>query len=166
MSAHPLCIDAGSPCEGALCACQCSPAPFDATCAGWPGPRRVTARPLSIRPHLCQHPSMLPHPGPRQHTPAHQCGAARVGALLRVNKAPPRIETPARWHRVRCADASTVSTWRRLWPHTNTATLVRSMGAHQPHDKTGTIVRHGFFEFPKFVIGRCKGCVLTTVWDI
>ena len=36
MSAHPLCIDADSPYVSALYACQCGPAPFDATCAGWP----------------------------------------------------------------------------------------------------------------------------------
>ena len=28
------------------------------------------------------------------------------------------------------------------------------MGAHQPHDKTGIIVRHGFFEFPKCTSGE------------
>ena len=50
--------------------------------------------------------------------------------------------------------ASSVSTWQRpravaCWPHATKATLVRSMGAHQPHNDTGEFVRRGFFEFPK-----------------
>ena len=156
MSAHdPLCIDAGSPCESALCGMSVRPRPFrrDLRRLARAAPCHCaacvdSASPVSAPLHVAASRSASAHPCAPMGNHC-QCGAARVGALLRVNTAPPRIETPARWHRVRCADASTVSTWRRLWPHATTATPVRSMGAHQPHDKTGIIVRHGFFEFPK-----------------
>ena len=51
--------------------------------------------------------------------------------------------------RSRRAAASSVSTWRRPWPRATKATLVRSMGAHQPRNDTGEFVRRGFLEFPK-----------------
>ena len=151
MSAHPPHIRLGpTPCGCTLCALAQPRRVRRDLRAGWPGPRRVTARPASTRPRLCQHPSMLPHPRPCQHVCVRQCGATRVGALAHVGTAPPRVETPARWLGSRRAAASSVSTWRRPWPRATKATLVRSMGAHQPRNDTGEFVRRGFFEFPKF----------------